>query len=184
LKSKGVDLKAKPFELLLRQDQITARIRDLGRRISTDYAGKNPIFLGVLKGSFIFMADLVRAVNIPAEVEFISAHSYGAGVEPGDLMLSGGSDTSLRGRHILLVEGIVDTGHTAGSIIQALKRMEPASVEIVTLLNKTARREIQVPIKYSGFDVGEDFVIGFGLDHGQMYRTLPFIGKVIEKKRK
>ena len=183
MKLKAVDLKARPFELLFSQDRIEGRIRDIGRQISRDYKDKNPILLGVLKGCFIFMADLIRAVTIPSEVEFISAHSYGTDTEPGELTLSGGPEVSLRNRHILMVEGVVDTGRTALSILGSLKRMEPASIEIVTLLNKTGRRESDIYIKYSGFDVGNDFVIGYGLDHGQLYRNLPFIGKVIEKKR-
>lgn len=153
----------------------------MGQRISADYAGKDMVLLGVLKGSFIFMADLVRAISIPVEVEFISAQSYGSALAPGALTLSGGPEISLTGRHVLLVEGIVDTGRTAQSIVEALGKMEPASVEIVTLLNKTGRRQTNVPIKYMGFTVTNDFVIGYGLDHGQLYRNLPFIGKVIDK---
>ena len=176
-----VDLKAKPFELLFSQDRIEEKIRELGREISRDYANKNPVLLGVLKGCFIFMADLIRAINVPSEAEFISAHSYGSATEPGELTLSGGPQVSLKNRHILMVEGVVDTGRTALSILDALKRMEPASVEIVTLLNKTGRRESEIDIKYAGFEVSNDFVIGYGLDHGQLYRNLPFIGKVIGK---
>ena len=180
MKSEGTNLKPKPFELLFPQNEIQRVIANLGRRISADYADKNPILLGVLKGCFVFMADLLRAIAVPAEVEFISAHSYGEGCEPGELTLSGGPQVSLKGRHILLVEGVVDTGRTAVSILKALKRLEPASVEIVTLLNKTGRREETINIEYAGFDVNNDFVIGFGLDHNQLYRNLPFIGKVIE----
>lgn len=178
----ATELKAKPFELLLSQDRIESRIRELGRIISRDYMGKNPILLGVLKGCFIFMADLIRAITIPAEVEFISAHSYGSATEPGKLTLSGGPDASLKKRHVLMVEGVVDTGNTASSIVKALKRMEPASIEIVTLLNKRSRRETDIQVKYAGFEVGSDFVIGYGLDHAQLYRNLPFIGKVIKEK--
>lgn len=177
-----IDLKAQPFELLLSQDRIETRIREIGNLISRDYSGKNPILLGVLKGCFVFMADLIRAISVPTEVEFISAHSYGSSTNPGKLTLSGGPRVSLKGRHILMVEGVVDTGRTAQSILDSLKCMEPASVEIVTLLNKTGRRELDLDIKYAGYDIGDDFVIGYGLDHGQLYRNLPFIGKVIEQK--
>jgi hypoxanthine phosphoribosyltransferase len=180
LKSEKTELRRQPFELLLAQDRIEQTVRNLGKRISQDYADKNPIFLGVLKGCFIFLADLVRVVSVPNEVEFISAHSYGEGITPGKLTLSGGPDIYLRGRHVLLVEGVVDTGRTAQSIIDSMKSVEPASIEIVTLLDKRGRRELEVDIKYAGFQVGNDFVIGYGLDHGQMYRNLPFIGKVIE----
>jgi hypoxanthine phosphoribosyltransferase len=166
---------------LFPQNRIEDVVRNLGNRISEDYADKHPILLGVLKGCFVFMADLVRVITIPNEVEFISAHSYGEGFNPGELTLSGGPDVSLKGRHVLLVEGVVDTGRTAQSIVRSIKSVEPASVEIVTLLDKTGRRELEVDIKYAGFNVGNDFVIGYGLDHGQMYRNLPFIGKVIER---
>lgn len=180
-KTKKGDLPAQPFELLFTQDRIAKRTRELGAKITTDYAGKNPILLGVLKGCFMFLADLARSISIPTEVDFISAHSYGDNVSPGKLTLSGGPDVSLKNRHVLLVEGVVDTGRTARAITDALKTMEPASVEIVTLLNKTSRRENDLSIKYAGFGIGNDFVIGYGLDHGQLYRNLPFIGKVIEE---
>ncbi|MEZ5358147.1 MAG: hypoxanthine phosphoribosyltransferase [Candidatus Zixiibacteriota bacterium] len=182
MKSEGSQLQIKPFELLFPQNEIERVIASMGKRLSKDYAGKNPIFLGVLKGCFVFMADLVRAMSVPIEAEFISAHSYGSGMNPGKLTLSGGSDVSLKGRHILLVEGVVDTGRTVVSIVETIKSMEPASVEIVTLLDKTGRRESPIQIKYAGFHVDNDFVIGYGLDHNQLYRNLPFIGKVIEQK--
>ncbi len=181
MKLEATKLKAKPFELLFSQDRIESRIRQLGRLISRDYAGRNPVLLAVLKGCFIFLADLIRSITVPAEVEFISAHSYGSETEPGKLSLSGGPDVSLKNRHVLMVEGVVDTGRTAASIIESLKTMEPASIEIVTLLDKRGRREVDISIKYIGFDVGTDFVIGFGLDHAQLYRNLPFIGKVVNK---
>ncbi len=180
MKSEATNLKIKPFELLFPQNEIERAITDLGNQISIDYKGKNPILLGVLKGCFVFMADLIRAINIPSEAEFISAHSYGSGTNPGELTLSGGSDVSLKDRHILLVEGVVDTGRTMVSIFESIKSLEPASVEIVTLLNKTGRRELPIDIKYAGLHVENDFVIGYGLDHNQLYRNLPFIGKVIE----
>lgn len=174
-------MKAKAFELLFPQNSIENKVSELGRRISDAYSDKNPLLLGVLKGCFVFMADLVRAIQVPSEVEFISAHSYGTSVSPGELTLSGGPDVSLKGRHVLLVEGVVDTGRTVRSIIGAIEKAEPASVEIVTLLDKRGRREIDIDIKYAGFEVTNDFVIGYGLDHSQMYRNLPFIGKVIDE---
>lgn len=180
MESNFTNLEAQAFELLFAQDEIQKRIRALGRRISEDYRGKRIILLGVLKGCFIFMADLIRTIAVPVEVEFIDAKSYGADVNPGELTLSGGPGHSLNNQHVLLVEAVVDTGRTAISIIESVKRMEPASIEIVTLLNKKSRREGEISIKYSGFDVGDDFVIGYGLDHNQIYRNLPFIGKIIE----
>jgi len=183
LKYIDIDLKAQPFELLFPQDRIEQRIRELGRRISQDYTGKNLVILGVLKGCFIFIADLVRTITVPFMVEFISADSYGEAMNPGQVILSGGPVKSLKGRHVLLLEGVVDTGRTALTVMGALKRLEPSSVEIVSLLNKVSRREVHLDVKYSGFDVGDDFVIGYGLDHNQLYRNLPFIGKIIDKKK-
>ncbi|MCK5126136.1 MAG: hypoxanthine phosphoribosyltransferase [candidate division Zixibacteria bacterium] len=181
MKSESTSLKLQPFELLFTQNEIQEVITDMGARISKDYEDKNPILLGVLKGCFVFVADLIRAISIPTEVEFISAHSYGSSFEPGTLTLSGGPEINLKGRHILMVEGVVDTGRTAVSIVETLKSMEPASVEIVTLLDKTGRRELLLDIKYAGIPVKDDFVIGYGLDYNQLYRNLPFIGKVIDQ---
>lgn len=182
MKSVDTDLKAQPFELLFPQDRIEKRIRELGQRISRDYAGKAPVFLGVLKGSFVFLADLIRVVTVPSTVEFVSAHSFRPDAEAGNFTLLGEPHRTLKDCHVLMVEGIVDTGQTAHAILAGLRRMQPASIEIVTLLNKVSRRQVDVNVKYSGFEVGEDFVIGYGLDHGQLYRNLPFIGKVIKKK--
>lgn len=181
MKLEEAKLRSQPFELLFSQDRIEKKTREIGQRLASDYNGKTPLFVGVLKGCFIFMADLVRQVNIPLEVDFISARSYGDSMKPGKLILTGGPDVSLKDRHVLLVEAVVDTGHTAYQLLELIKSMEPASIEIVTLLDKTGRRESSLDIKYAGFRVTNDFVIGYGLDHGQFYRNLPFIGKVIEK---
>jgi hypoxanthine phosphoribosyltransferase len=175
-------MKTHKFDLLYPQDKIARRIIEIGAEISRDYADKDPILIGVLKGCVIFLADLVRHINIPIELEFISASSYNGNFKPeNQVMMSGGPKVSVRGRHLLLVEGVVDSGHTMASIIEWLKTQEPASVEIVTLLDKPACRKVAVDIKYIGFDAGENFVIGFGLDAAQKYRNLPFIGKVVEK---
>lgn len=180
MESNSTNLEAQAFELLFPQDQIHRVIRKLGSRISDDYRGERIVLLGVLKGCFIFMADLIRTITVPVEAEFIDAKSYGAELDPGELKLSGGPWRSLKGRHVLLVEAVVDTGRTARSIVESVKRMEPTSIEIVTLLNKKGRREGEISIKYAGFDVGDDFVIGYGLDYNQIYRNLPFIGKIID----
>jgi len=171
------------FELLLPQNQIAKAISELGRIISEDYRDKEPILIGVLKGCIIFMADLVREISIPVEMEFITASSYINGHTPEDKVdMYGGPDTPLAGRHILIVEGVVDSGHTVHALIGKLGKMEPASIEIVTLLDKSKCRQVEIDIKYRGFDVGDDFVIGYGLDEDQKYRNLPFIGKVLNDK--
>ncbi len=170
------------FDLLYSQDVINKKIQEIGKRISSDYAEKNPVLIGVLKGCFIFMADLVRNITVPIEIEFISASSYVNGQERnGNVAFFGGPDVSIKGRHVLIVEAVVDSGKTAQELIEKLNHMEPESVEIVTLLDKTKCREVKLDIKYRGFDAGDDFVIGYGLDESQKYRNLPFIGKVIDK---
>ncbi|MCX6826931.1 MAG: hypoxanthine phosphoribosyltransferase [candidate division Zixibacteria bacterium] len=169
------------FELLFTQDKIARRIKEIGKQLSQDYADKDPILVGVLKGSIIFLADLIRNISIPIELEFISASSYNGSLEAEtNVTMAGGPKGSIKGRHILLIEGIVDSGQTIQAIIDHLKLQEPASIEVVTLLDKPSCRKMDVDIKYKGFDAGENFVIGFGLDAAQKYRNLPFIGKVIK----
>lgn len=152
----------------------------MGLQISKDYEGKEPIMIGILKGCVIFMADLVRDITIPVEMEFISASSYTNGrIQDNCISMFGGPDIPLSKRHILIVEGVVDSGHTVKAIIDHLRLQEPASIEIVALLDKPKCRQVDVNVKYAGFDAGDDFVIGFGLDESQKYRNLPFVGKVI-----
>ncbi len=168
------------FELLYTQDVLDRRIKELGRRISKDYAEKEPILIGVLKGCVVFLADLIRCISIPIEMEFILASSYANGqVSNNHVVTYGGAEISLTGRHLLIVEGVVDSGQTIAAIIDHLKKQEPASIEIVTLLDKPTCRTMDIDVKYVGFDAGENFVIGFGLDESQRYRNLPFIGKVL-----
>ncbi len=172
------------FELLYAEDKIARRIKELGKQISEDYAEKDPIIIGVLKGCFIFMADLVRQISIPIELEFISASSYNGGFSPeNDVIMGVGPHASIKGRHLLLVEGVVDSGYTVHAIIDKLDALEPATIQVVTLLDKPGCRKVDVDIAYKGFDAGTNFVIGYGLDAAQRYRNLPFIGKVVEKKQ-
>lgn len=173
---------AHKFELLLPQDEIAQRIKQLGIQISRDYDDKDPILIGVLKGCIIFMADLIRSISIPVELEFISATSYSNGrIRDETVEMAGGPDVSLAGRHLIIVEGVVDSGRTVRTIVDRLRLQEPASIEIVTLLDKPECRQTEIGIKYRGFEAGRDFVIGFGLDESQKYRNLPFVGKVINK---
>jgi hypoxanthine phosphoribosyltransferase len=174
------DPEVQKFDLLYSQDRINKKINELGRQISEDYVDKNPILIGVLKGCIVFMADLIRNISIPMELEFISASSYSNGRIPeNEVLMSGGPGISLKDRHLLLVEGVVDSGNTVRTLIEKLRLQEPASIEIVTLLDKPGGRQIEINIKYIGFDAGDDFVIGYGLDDSQKYRNLPFIGKVL-----
>lgn len=175
------NVELKPFELLLDQKTIAKRINELGQRITVDYRDKNPVLLGVLKGCVVFLADLMRVINLPLEIEFVAAASYrrGAKREEG-IVLSGPSHIPLTGRHVLIVEGVVDSGRTVSTILEHVRKMEPASVEIVTLIDKPGSHRSKLNVAYRGFTVGNEFVIGFGLDNTQKYRNLPFIGKVID----
>ncbi|HEX9713261.1 MAG TPA: hypoxanthine phosphoribosyltransferase [Actinomycetota bacterium] len=160
------------LRLLLTADQISERVRELGAQISADYAGRSPILIGVLKGSLVFMADLCRAIRIPVTVDFMSITSYGDGQNSGVVRILKDLDESITGRDVILVEDIIDTGLTLTYLLATLHARRPASIEVCGLLDKTARRIIEVPIRYSGFDIPDEFVIGYGLDHEGRYRNL------------
>jgi len=172
-----------PFELLLNKEQIQKRVAEMGKEISRDYADRSPVLVGVMKGCMVFMADLIRQMNIPLEVEFISTSWYRKGTaQSGKVVLSGTFNAQLRGRHVLIVEGIIDSGRTVNAILDHITSLEPASIELVTLLDKPGSHRESVNAKYKGFSIGNEFVIGYGLDNTQKYRNLPYIGKVIEEK--
>ncbi len=172
---------ALPFELLLDQAAIRKRVADLGRQITQDYAGETVILVGILKGCIIFLADLMRHIELPTELEFVSAASYRRGVaQEDDIIIGGGVEVPLRGRHVLLVEGVVDSARTVTTVMRKLEKEEPASLEIVTLLDKPASHRTRISVKYRGFAVGNEFVIGYGLDNTQRYRNLPFVGRLLD----
>lgn len=169
-----------PFELLLDQGTLATRIAELGDEISRDYAGKAIFLIGVLKGCFVFMADLIRHIDLSVEIEFLTASQFRKSSAPTELSFQGGPEVKVTGRHVLVVEGVVDTGHTVQVILKSLKEQEPASLEVVTLLDKPGSHRSKMEIKYRGFSVGNEFVIGFGLDNTQRYRNLPFVGRMSE----
>jgi hypoxanthine phosphoribosyltransferase len=158
--------------LLLTAEQIGARVADLGAEISKDYAGKTPILIGVLKGSLVFMADLARAISTPINVDFMSISSYGDGTNSGVVRILKDLDESITGRDVILVEDIIDTGLTLTYLLATLSARRPATLEVCGLLDKSARRIVEVPIRYKGFDIPDEFVIGYGLDHEGRYRNL------------
>lgn len=163
-------------DILIQAEEIQRRVAEMGMAISRDYAGKAPLLVGVLKGSIVFMADLLRAITIPLNVDFIAISSYGPTTRStGVVRILKDLDGSIEGRHVLLVEGIVDTGLTLGYILRLLRRRHPTSLEVATLLNKPARRLLDIPLKYVGFQIPDRFVVGYGLDYNQRYRHLPFI---------
>lgn len=171
------DLAADIQEILLPEEMIQKRVREIGRAISLDYAGKNPLLVGVLKGVLFFMADLLRQMIIPVEVDFIAISSYSAeSRKQGMVRLVKDLDIPLAGRHVLFVEDVVDTGLTLNYILNNLRVRHPASLEVCVLFDKPHSRIIQIPIKYKGFDLPDRFVVGYGLDHREKYRNLPFVG--------
>jgi len=160
--------------VLLDHQTIRKRVGELGNRITADYRGKTPHLVGILKGASIFHADLVRAIELELSFDFIAVGSYGTLTKSsGEVRLLKDLDESLEGKDVLLVEDIVDTGLTLHYLLQNLHARRPRSLRTVALLNKPARREIEVPLEYVGFDIPDQFVVGYGLDYNQRYRNLP-----------
>jgi hypoxanthine phosphoribosyltransferase len=165
-------------EVLLTREQIAARVTDLGRDISRDYAGRSPLLISVLKGAVFFVTDLSRAIQIPVSLDFMAITSYGsARAQSGVVRLIKDLDVEITGRHVILVEDIIDTGLTAGYLLRLLQARTPASLQICTLLDRPRRRILAaLPIVYRGFEIPDRFVVGYGLDYRERYRQLPFIG--------
>jgi len=164
-------------EVLLTEEQIQQRIRELAEEISADYRGKDLLLVCVLKGGVLFLTDLMRQLDIPHAIDFMAISSYGAGTESsGVVRILMDLNTSIEGKNVLIVEDIVDTGHTLDYILRNLSTRRPASLKVCALLNKPSRRQVDVPIHYVGFDIPNKFVIGYGLDFGEKYRNLPFVG--------
>ena len=158
--------------LLLSSEEIALKVAILGREISRDYEGKYPLLLGVLRGSFVFIADLIRQIDIELSIDFIRAQSYYSSTSSGHVVLTSIPDTPLRDRHVLLVEDIVDTGATVDRLIAHIDEEGPASLKVCALLDKPSRRITAVTIDYLGFTVPNEFVVGYGLDYQQKYRNL------------
>jgi len=162
------------FPVLIDKKKIDAAVRRLAAEISRDYRDKNPVLLGVLKGSFIFMADLVRQLDFPLEIEFIRLFSYGGGTHSsGSVKMARGVPLKLKGRHVLVVEDIIDTGFTLAHLLHYLKEKEPASVKLCAFTDKPSRRVAVLNVDYVGFTVPDKFVVGYGLDYAEKYRNLP-----------
>jgi hypoxanthine phosphoribosyltransferase len=169
----------KGIKIIISKKELGKRIKELGKKISKDYAGKELILIGILKGSFIFLADLIRQIKIQHEVDFIAVASYGQEIEgSGAVRLIKDLSANIEGKNVIIIEDIVDTGLTLNFIRKNLLLRNPKSLEIVTLLDRKERRKVQVPIKYVGFEVPNEFVVGYGLDLAERYRNLPCIAKV------
>jgi len=164
-------------EILLTEEQIASKVKELGSILSEEYRDKNPLVICVLKGAVVFMADLLRHMDIPCEMDFMAVSSYGSGTESsGMVKILKDLDTSAEGRHVLVVEDIMDSGLTLSRLMELLRHRQAASVKVVTLLNKPDRRKVDISPDYSGFTIPDEFVVGYGLDFAEKYRNLPFIG--------
>lgn len=165
------------MKTILSSEAIAARVAELGNEIARDYAGRDLVLVCSLKGAFVFTADLARAIGIPLRIEFIRAESYGdATVSSGSVRIREVTDLALDGRDLLLVEDIVDTGRTSARLLEVLRAHEPASLKLASLLFKPSRQVVPVPIDYLGFTIGDEFVVGYGLDHAGLHRNLPYLG--------
>jgi hypoxanthine phosphoribosyltransferase len=175
--SKVNELSAAVSEILIDEEALHGRIAELGASISEDYRGGDLLLIGVLKGAIFFMADLMRSIEIPCEVDFMAISSYGAGIDSsGVVRILKDLDVSIEGRNVLVVEDIIDSGLTLSYLLRNLEAREPNSLEVCALLTKPERRENDVSCRYVGFEIPNRFVIGYGLDFAERYRNLPFVG--------
>ena len=169
-------------EVLVDRDALADRIAELGDEISEDYEGRDLLLVGVLKGAVFFMADLMRHIRVHCEVDFMAISSYGAATDSsGVVRILKDLDINIRERHVLVVEDIIDSGLALSYLVRNLSAREPASLEICALLTKPSRREIEVPVRYVGFEIPNRFVIGYGLDFAERYRNLPYVGVLNER---
>ena len=174
---------ASQLRVIIRKGELKKRIKKLASDISNDYRDKNPVLVGILKGSFIFMADLTRELQIPHEIDFISVASYGSGKHAsGVVRWLKDLSINIEGKHVIIVEDIIDSGLTLNYIRNNLLTRKPKSLKIVTLLNKKRKRKIKIPLKYVGFSIPDEFVVGYGLDYDEKYRNLPYIAQLRNEK--
>jgi len=164
-------------EVLITGEEISEKTAELARQITADYKDKDPLLICILKGGLMFLADLTRQIHLPLEIDFMAVSSYGDATESsGVVRILMDLERNIQGRHVLIVEDIIDTGRTLNYIIHNLRTRGPASIKICTLLNKPARRVLDIPLDYVGFVIPDRFVVGYGLDYGEIYRNLPFVG--------
>lgn len=164
-------------EILFTEEQLREKVKELGIKISEDYKGKDLVVVGILKGSVIFAAELIKNITIPCEIDFMAVSSYGNSTETsGIVKILKDLDQNIEGKHVLIVEDIVDTGVTLNYLLKYLKARKAIGIEIVSLLNKQARRKVEIDVKYMGFEVPDEFIVGYGIDYAEKYRNLPYIG--------
>jgi hypoxanthine phosphoribosyltransferase len=173
---------ARVGETLIESERLHERVAELGREIDADYAGRDLVMVGVLKGALIFMADLMRSLTIPCEIDLMAVSSYGSSTDSsGVVRILKDLDTLISGRDVLIVEDIIDSGLTLQYLLRNLKARDPASLEVCALLTKPERRRVDLPIRYIGFEIPNRFAIGYGLDHAQRYRNLDYVA-VLEQE--
>lgn len=171
------DLREDIARTLVTEEQLQLKIADMGRKLSQEYAEKDLLLVGVLKGAIMFIVDLARAIELPLTMDFMAVASYGASTRTsGIVRILKDLDTSIEGKHVLIVEDIIDSGLTLNYILDTLRTRNPASLRVCALLNKPSRRRVDVPVDYVCFDIPDEFVVGYGLDYDQVYRNLPFVG--------
>jgi hypoxanthine phosphoribosyltransferase len=176
------ELEAAVGQVLIDEEALAGRITELADEVSTDYADRDLLLIGVLKGAVFFMADLMRQITVPCEVDFMAISSYGGSTDSsGVVRILKDLDINIRDRDVLVVEDIIDSGLTLQYLMRNLSSREPASLEVCALLTKPARREIEVPVRYVGFEIPNHFVIGYGLDYAERYRNLPYVGVLNER---
>src|SRR5918999_1625161 len=162
--------------ILVQQDELAHRVKVLGEEISRDYAGRDLILIGVLKGAIFFLSDLMREIDLHCEVDFMAVASYGSSTDSsGVVRILKDLDAPLEGRHVLIVEDIVDSGLTLQYLLRTLQSRGPASLEVCALLTKPSRRTVDLPVRYTGFEIPDKFAIGYGLDYAERYRNLPYV---------
>ncbi|MEW7864505.1 hypoxanthine phosphoribosyltransferase [Aeromonas diversa] len=171
-------------EVMIPESEVQARIGELGKAITEHYQGTDELVLvGLLRGSCVFLADLCRHIELPVSLDFMTASSYGAGMHSSrDVRILKDLDDDIKGKDVLIVEDIIDTGYTLNKVREILSLREPKSLTISTLLDKPSRREVQVPVEWIGFAIPDEFVVGCGIDYAQRYRNLPYIGKVVPQE--
>lgn len=168
-------------EILISEEQIKSTVKSLGERVTRDYQGKNPLLICILKGSSVFFTDLIREIDLPLDIDFMAISSYGSNTVSGEVRLVKDLDSSIEGRNILIVEDIVDSGKTLAYLKRILNNRGAASIRIITLLDKPSRRVVPLSVDYTGFEIPDAFVVGYGLDFNEKYRNLPVIGVLDEK---
>jgi hypoxanthine phosphoribosyltransferase len=173
----ATELESAVTEILVDEETLRNRVAELGEEISRDYVGRDLLLIGVLKGAVFFMADLMRQLTVPCEIDFMAISSYGASTDSsGVVRILKDLDINIEGREVLVVEDIIDSGLTLSYLMRNLEARQPASLEVCALMTKPERRQIDVPVRYIGFEIPNRFVIGYGLDFAERYRNLPYVG--------